>query len=657
MGLFFGLPGAPLRSIPVCRKIPAALSFIQDIIGRERFEAAFPELGSDLRPVVGRVVNNVKKDISHVVGKRLSPGIGVAERGVKVGHIEQKEGVVVVGFVYFSESPDRVELPDGKGGMYGSNPVVPYLVGIQDMAEEPYRLFRGLARVGCKDPRQLLVVVMSVVEQFFKKIFHELMYLLYRVASAGFRHRKIPGEGTKKVRNKYDSQGSCLFRIYANLTSLIPMHFSRRDFLKSSALVAGSAFSPIRGEMIGANDRLNVGLIGCRNMGWSDLSGFLNNPGVRCLGLADVDRSVLDKRGADLAKKQDTKFELYSDYRKLLDNRDIDAVIIGTPDHWHCLQFVDACKAGKDVYVEKPIANSIAECDVMVEAARKYGRIVQVGQQQRSGNHWKEMIRILRSEELGRIGSVKIWANFNYAALPPAIPDAPIPEGVDFSSWLGPAPDRTFNAQRFHGSWRMFWDYGGGLMTDWGVHLLDMGLWGMDVRTMPERITGAGGKFYSPEGAHETFDSQTVSYTFPGFIMSWEHNAGVESGPDNRPYGVLFKGTKGTLIADRNNWQIIPETDKATKEPRIPAREMSSDRREHGAHILDFIRCVKDRDFNTACSIETGSLAARYAHLGNIVARMGGASLRYDDQRKTFDNAQADQYLKPDYRRPWAFPG
>lgn len=434
------------------------------------------------------------------------------------------------------------------------------------------------------------------------------------------------------------------------------MSVTRRRFIKSSALATGAAFTSFP-DVIGANDRLNVGLIGCRGMGWSDLSGFLNNPGVTCLGMADIDKSVLEKRAGELSQKQEAKFELYRDYRKLLDNKDIDVVIIGTPDHWHCLPFVDACKAGKDVYVEKPIANSIAECDAMVAAAEKYKRVVQVGQQQRSGNHWKEMVDVIRRGELGRIGSVKIWANFNYAALPRPVPNAPVPDGVDFETWLGPAPQRTFNAQRFHGSWRMFWDYGGGLMTDWGVHLLDMGLWGMNITGMPERISGSGGKFYYTDGAHETFDTQIVTYQFPKFLMTWEHNAGVETGPYDRPYGVMFKGSYGTLIADRNSWQIVPETDKTSKEPRIRAREMKSDTRSHRDHIQNFIECVKTRNVNTACTIQTGSLVAKYAHLGNIAARLGGATLTYDDRNKRFEgNSEADRFLKPNYRAPWLFP-
>lgn len=433
------------------------------------------------------------------------------------------------------------------------------------------------------------------------------------------------------------------------------MTLTRRHFIKSSALAAGVAVSPLQ-DILGANDRLNVGLIGCRGMGWGNLSGFLNNPGVRCIGLADIDQTVLEKRANDLKAKQETKFEVYSDYRKLLENKDLDAVIIGTPDHWHCMQFVDACKAGKDVYVEKPVANSLAECDVMVAAAKKYKRVVQVGQQQRSGNHWKEMVDLIRRGELGRIGQVKIWANFNYAALPRPTPDAPVPEGVDFDRWLGPAPERTFNPQRFHGSWRMFWDYGGGLMTDWGVHLLDMGLWAMNVTGMPDKISGSGGKFYYADGAHETFDTQMVTYHFPKFLLSWEHNAGVETGPYDRPYGVMFKGTYGTLIADRSSWKILPELDKTSKEPRIAAREMKTDNKSHGDHIRNFISCVKSRNYQTACPIETGALVAKYAHLGNIAARIGGATLTYDDMKQTFANPEADRLVKPSYRSPWEFP-
>ncbi|QEC52470.1 putative dehydrogenase [Anseongella ginsenosidimutans] len=434
------------------------------------------------------------------------------------------------------------------------------------------------------------------------------------------------------------------------------MTVDRRSFIKmTSAIAAGGmmvpAFARGAGHLIAPSDRLNMALIGCRNMGWADLSGFLQHKEVRCLALCDIDKNVLASRAKELSELQGQKPDLYGDYRAVLDRKDIDAVIIGTPDHWHCLQFVDSCEAGKDIYVEKPISNSIAGCDAMVSAAEKYNTVIQVGQQQRSGKHWHEMIGYLRSGKLGNIGRVHIWANFNYAAIKSPVPDSGIPEGVDFNTWLGPAPGRTFNKQRFHGSWRMFWDYGGGLITDWGVHLLDMGLWGMDIKAMPQKILSSGGNYLYPEGAHETFDTLSVTYQFPDFMLEWENNAGVETGPYGRNYGVLFRGTNGTLVADRNNWAVYPEKEK------IAELTVQADGRDHQNHIRNFLDHVKSRDRNTACTIENGSLCARYAHFGNIGARIGGAALTYDPKKGKFDVSAANKYLQPEYRSPWKFPG
>jgi predicted dehydrogenase len=432
------------------------------------------------------------------------------------------------------------------------------------------------------------------------------------------------------------------------------MSLTRRSFFRTSSLLgAGMVISslaeavPVR---VPANDRINVALIGCRGKGWSVLTDFLHHAEVRCVALCDVDENILSARGQELARLQNFQPELYSDHRKILERKEIDVVIIGTPDHWHCLQFTDACSAGKDVYVEKPISNSIAECDAMVAAAKRYGNIVQVGQQQRSGKHWQEMIRYIRSGKLGTIGHVHVWANFKYGALAAPVPDSEVPSGVDFDRWLGPAPLRSFNSQRFHGSWRMFWDYGGGLMTDWGVHLLDMGLWAMDVTRMPLKTQATGGKFLYPDGAHETFDIQSVSFLFDRFTINWEHYAGIQSGPYGRNYGILFQGTNGKLVANRDSWEIYPEEGKAT------GIKVNSDYQDPQNHVANFLECVKTRNTQTACTIENGSLCARYAHLGNIAARLGGVSLHYDDNKKKFDHSDADQYQKPVYRAPWNFP-
>ncbi|MGI6574079.1 MAG: Gfo/Idh/MocA family protein [Fermentimonas sp.] len=430
------------------------------------------------------------------------------------------------------------------------------------------------------------------------------------------------------------------------------MTITRRSFIKTSTALAAGLTAPtyLKASTLSASDRVNVALIGCRSMGWSDLKSFLSSDEVHCLALCDIDQPVLESRAKELASLQEAKFQLYSDYRRMLERKDIDAVIIGTPDHWHCLQFVDACKAGKDVYVEKPIANSIAECNAMVEAANKYGSVVQVGQQQRSATLWKELVDYLNTDALGEVSRVHVYCNFNYAAIKDREPDSEIPEGVDFDTWLGPAPIRTFNKRRFHGSWRMFWDYGGGLMTDWGVHLLDVALWVKQPTNMPLTVQASAGNYLYPDGMHETFDTQSVLYRFDDHVLSWENNAGIESGPYGKNYGLVFTGKNGTLVADRNDWQVYPENEK------VPAKIVKADHREHRNHVINFLECMKKRDRNTACTIETGCLSAKYAHLGNIAARMNGVSLHFDDERKSFNIPEADRFIKPIYRAPWKFP-
>ncbi|MDR2036320.1 MAG: Gfo/Idh/MocA family oxidoreductase [Bacteroidales bacterium] len=431
---------------------------------------------------------------------------------------------------------------------------------------------------------------------------------------------------------------------------------TRRNFLRQSAsamaagiLLPSLSDGKIFARTVGANDRIRVGLVGCRNMGWGNLSDFLIHPEVDCVALCDVDQNMLNAKAVEVMKRRDKKPELYNDYRQLLERKDIDAVIIGTPDHWHCLQMVDACAAGKDVYVEKPIANSIAECDAMVQAAGRYSRVVQVGQQQRSGILWQEMKRFIDSGQLGRIPRVEVWANFNYGALSLPIPDSTVPEGVDFDMWLGPAPQRTFNQQRFHGSWRMFWDYGGGLLTDWGVHLLDMALWGMNVTGMPHQVTGSGGKFAFPENAPETFDTLTVVYEFDDFLIQWTNIAGTETGPYGRNYGLAFKGTNGTLVVNRESMEIYPEGNKMEAMKSLPKNN------DHQDHVTNFLDCMKKREFDTACTIQNGSLCAKYAHLGNISARVG-SQLKYDENRHSFHHREADKLIQPAYRKPWKFP-
>lgn len=440
------------------------------------------------------------------------------------------------------------------------------------------------------------------------------------------------------------------------------MTTNRRNFIKNSfTTAAGIGILPsVAGSLLtypanrNAGDKIVLALIGARNMGWGDLSDLLKQPNVECKTLCDVDDTVLEQKANDLVDEGRPKPLLEKDYRKVLEDKDIDAVIIGTPDHWHCLITVEACEAGKHVYVEKPLANSIAEINVMLDAARKYKRLVQVGQQQRSGDHWKSAIEFVQSGKLGIIRQVKFWANFNYGAGNMPVPDSDPPVGVDYDRWLGPAPERPFNQNRFHGSWRMFRDYGGGLMSDWGVHLIDMGLWAMNVKTGPRSVSSLGGNFANRDRALEMPDTLTVLYEMDGFNMIWEHNGGIQLGPYDQLYGVKFIGTNGTLVADRERWRVFPEWEEGGYRMEVP-EERPSDHKSHLNHCANFINAIRTGEA-LAAEIGIGHLSALYAHLGNI-SRWADERIIYDERtRRITHSGKADSLITPAYRSPWVFP-
>ena len=342
----------------------------------------------------------------------------------------------------------------------------------------------------------------------------------------------------------------------------------------------------------------------------------------------------------------------FRDWRELIDNKDIDVVIIGTPDHWHCLQLVAACQAGKDVYCEKPLGNSIEECNIMVRAAEKYQRVVQVGQWQRSDPHWQDAMDFVHSGKLGKIRTVRVFSYQGWCPSIPVQPDQPVPEGVDYDMWLGPAPKRPFNPNRFHFTFRWFWDYAGGLMTDWGVHLLDYALYGMNV-TAPNSIMASGGKFGYPDDACETPDLLQTIYTFNDFTVMWDHAIGIDDGAYGRNHGLGFVGENGTLVIDRNGWEVIPEKVSGVERMEPVALQKSYGEGGLNLHAKNHLACIKDRNLNCNASIQIGAHIAKFAHLGNIAYRTG-KKLSWDG--KTFHDAEADTYLCKTYREPWKLP-
>jgi predicted dehydrogenase len=437
---------------------------------------------------------------------------------------------------------------------------------------------------------------------------------------------------------------------------------NRRKFIRNTALstAAISMKEIIPSEewsaKVAPSDSLNVALIGCRNMGFEILKHHLSNPGVNCVAMCDIDESVLNEKSGEVRKKFNQTPILYKDFRKMLEQKDIDAVIIGTPDHWHCLMTVYALQAGKDIYVEKPMANSIAECDIMVKAAKHYNRIVQVGQQQRSSFIFQKAMELIKNGNIGKLRRVNIWANFEYGVGQVIVPDEPVPDGVDFEMWLGPAPKRTFNSTRFHGVWRMFWDYGGGLMSDWGVHLIDIGLWAKDIVTPPEKVLVYGANTFHEPRSRETFDSMSVIYPKDDFVINWDMTAGVQQGPYDTPYGLTFIGDRATLVADRSKLIVYPEWDDQAKKSLTEEYRFKEGKESHGDHVRNFIECIKSRS-KPACPPETGRAAALHVHIPNIAARVREPMLIWDDVKTRFTNSEkANQLITPDYRQPWSLP-
>ena len=267
---------------------------------------------------------------------------------------------------------------------------------------------------------------------------------------------------------------------------------------------------------MGANDRIRVGIIGCGGMGRSDWRTFLGEPDVVPVAVCDV-YVPFRERAAAMCKE---KVDAYPDFRRLLDRSDIDAVIIATPDHWHALLTVTACQAGKDVYVEKPLSLTVREGRSMVDAARKHQRIVQVGAQQRSGEHYATAVRLIQEGALGNIH--KISANWTRNMMPGFRPRelrSGLTSALDWDMWLGPAPYVPFDPLRFAYNWRWFWDYSGGQMTNWGAHSLDIARWALGAKA-PAAVTAFGGRYELKDGG-ETPDVQEALYTFPGCIVSW----------------------------------------------------------------------------------------------------------------------------------------
>jgi predicted dehydrogenase len=433
------------------------------------------------------------------------------------------------------------------------------------------------------------------------------------------------------------------------------MNTNRRDFIKNSALTAAAIASvpTLLNACSSPNELVRVALIGCRSMGFTDLQAFMKEENVECFALCDVDSSILESRGGEVEKLMQKKPQLYSDFREVLRNKDIDAVIIGTPDHWHTLMTTMALEAGKHVYVEKPMGHSIEECNLLIKAAAKYPKqVVQVGMWQRSSTHWFEASEFVKSGKLGDVKLVKAWVYKGYDDPYKPEPDSKVPSTVDYNMWLGPAPLRQFNKNRFHYNFRWFWDYAGGAMTDWGVHLLDFALYAMDA-DYPDSIAPGGG-IYLNQGAVETPDIQQALYNYPTHSMVWECGLNPGIGPYGKQHGVAFIGTRGTLIVTRDDWQVISETNNTKNEPWIEGFKKQGESNNLQNHVKNFLKCIREGGKPNA-PVEVGAKTAIVSEMGNIAFRTGKV-IHWDQTRSQFLEEEANVLMKLSYRDPWKLP-
>ena len=420
----------------------------------------------------------------------------------------------------------------------------------------------------------------------------------------------------------------------------------RRDFLKS----AGTAFttSIFTGNVRGANDRVAAAFIGMGRMGIGNLEVAMKQENVAAVAVCDVYKPNLEKA----VERSKGQAKAVRDFREILADRSIDVVCISTPDHWHAYMTVEACKAGKDVYVEKPVCTMVEEGQKMVQAARKYKRVVQGGTMQRSGNHFQQSVEIVKSGKLGKATFCRTW---NYGnGKPDGIgnpPDEPPPADLDWDMWLGPAPKRAFNKNRFgvdpkaFSNFRYFWDYAGGMMTDWGVHVLDIAHFAFG-EPMPRSIVALGGRYWIKDN-RETPDTLLVTYDYPGgFAATYENRMFNANSAGVPGYGTMFHGTEGTLFVNRSYYQTWPEKGSDLEPVTVKATGSSN-----MAHWANFLQCVKTRE-KPISDIENCYRISATCILGNISYR-SRLRLEWDDSRGTVLQSDARRYLSREERKPW----
>ena len=419
-------------------------------------------------------------------------------------------------------------------------------------------------------------------------------------------------------------------------------NITRRDFVKS-AIAGGLALAFPFSRARGANDDLRVAVVGFNGQGSGHISRFHNTSGVRVVAICDVDEKVLYRKVEEF-KKRNEKVDAYIDYRKMLEDRSIDIVSIATPDHQHVPVAAHSVVAGKDVYVEKPLSHTVAEGRLLVNLARKHGKIVQHGTQSRSLERLMEGIEYIRSGKLGKIRMAKAINSQRRGKIGHK-PDIPTPPHVHYDLWLGPAPKRPFNINRYHYKWHWWWDYGTGDTGNDGIHQIDIARWGLGVE-LPKAVTCSGGQLWYDDD-HQTPDTQIATFEYDDVYLMYEMRLWTPYPHEGHDNGNIFYGDNGTMSIGRKGWQVTFKDGK--KGPGGP--------RGGGSHTGNFLQAVRSRkvsDLNA--EVEVGHHSAILCHMANIAMRVG-RRLKFDTRRERFiDDAEANRYLMKQYRRGYELP-
>jgi predicted dehydrogenase len=446
------------------------------------------------------------------------------------------------------------------------------------------------------------------------------------------------------------------------------LSLNRREFVQTgtAAVLTAAAY----GRIIGANERIGVGFIGYGLIGKRHVLDFQAQPDVRMTAVAEVHRGRLEEARALIGGH----VKSHGDFRKILDDRDVDAVVISTPDHWHALMTMLACAAGKDVYVEKPLTLFVREGRWMIDVVGKHKRVVQVGTQQRSGSHYQRAKELVEAGHIGKISSVRMSSYRNIMPGYGAPPDQEPPKELDWNLWLGPAPWRKYNPNRCLYHFRWFWDYSGGQMTNLGQHSLDIVHWYFGVKG-PQKVGSLGGRFCLRDNG-ETPDTQDAVFEYPGWTASWSHRE--TSRGQSPPYSLEFFGAKGSLAISRRGFVVTPDR-QVPPDSTVPQfadghpvggpaqvkeagaarlwtdaiKDESGDPRvQFQQHVRSFLDCVKSRQ-TPISDLESGNRVASACHLANLSLRLG-RTIHWDADKETIiSDSEAEKMLARPYRAPW----